>query len=100
MTAVVPNWKMETACLAQARDLEIGLCCLCIGNVAGAGVLLINGRALQREAWLQLYRFEDGSTLCRTGGVRLDFGARRPSRSGAQSRGSNNYHTYHHGRID
>lgn len=58
--------EMEAACLTQARDLGIELCCLRIGNVAGADVLLINGRALQGDARLQLDRFEDGGTPLRS----------------------------------
>ena len=58
--------EMEAACVRQARDLGTELCCLRIGNVAGADVLLINGRALQGDARLQLDRFEDGGTPLRS----------------------------------
>ena len=58
--------EMEAACLAQAQTSGTELCCLRIGNVAGADVLLINGRALQGGARLQLDRFGDGGTPLRS----------------------------------
>jgi len=58
--------EMEAACLAQARASGTELCCLRIGNVAGADVLLINGRALQDGARLQLDQFSDGGTPLRS----------------------------------
>jgi UDP-glucose 4-epimerase len=58
--------KMEAACLAQAQTTGTELCCLRIGNVAGADVLLINGRALKGDARLQLDRFGDGGTPLRS----------------------------------
>ena len=58
--------KMEAVCLAQAQTTRTELCCLRIGNVAGADVLLINGRALQGDARLRLDRFSDGGTPLRS----------------------------------
>lgn len=58
--------EMEAACLVQAQTTGTELCCLRIGNVAGADVLLINGRALQGRARLQLDRFRDGGTPLRS----------------------------------
>lgn len=58
--------EMEAACLAQARELGFDLCCLRIGNVAGADALLLNGRGLHGEARLKLDRFSDGGTPLRS----------------------------------
>lgn len=53
---------MEVACHTQARASGVHLCCLRIGNVAGADALLLNGAALDRGKTLQLDCFSDGGT--------------------------------------
>lgn len=58
--------KMEQACQIQAHALSVGLCCLRIGNVAGADALLINGAALTLDQTLQLDCFADGGTPVRS----------------------------------
>ncbi|MGB5862906.1 MAG: NAD-dependent epimerase/dehydratase family protein [Sulfitobacter sp.] len=58
--------EMEGACHAAARALGIGLCCLRIGNVAGADALLRSGADLVGDARLALDRFLDGSTPVRS----------------------------------
>lgn len=57
---------MEVACHTQARMLECELCCLRIGNVAGADSLLLNGAALGPDERLQLDSFADGGTPVRS----------------------------------
>lgn len=58
--------EMEVACQAQAAAAGIGLCCLRIGNVAGADALLLNGAALAQGARLPLEYFKDGRTPVRS----------------------------------
>jgi len=58
--------EMEQICHAQARELGIELCCLRIGNVAGADALLTNGAALASGEKLHLDCFEDGGTPLRS----------------------------------
>ncbi|WP_335747379.1 NAD-dependent epimerase/dehydratase family protein [Sulfitobacter sp.] len=57
---------MEAACHALAAELGVGLCCLRIGNVAGADALLINGAALAPDEKLRLDTFKDGGTPVRS----------------------------------
>lgn len=57
---------MEEACKVQARKLGLELCCLRIGNVAGADALLLNGAALRQGETLQLDMFADGGTPMRS----------------------------------
>ncbi|NGM44579.1 NAD(P)-dependent oxidoreductase [Rhodobacter sp. SGA-6-6] len=56
---------MEAAC-APWRDRGLEVCCLRIGNVAGADVLLLNGRTASPEAPLRIDRFADGAGPLRT----------------------------------
>lgn len=58
--------EMEEVCAAQARAAGFGLCCLRIGNVAGADALLINGAALAPGEPLRLDHFNDGGTPVRS----------------------------------
>lgn len=58
--------EMEQACQAQAQHAGIELCCLRIGNVAGADALLLNGAALAQGASLTLDQFADGGTPLRS----------------------------------
>lgn len=58
--------EMEGACHTAARALGIGLCCLRIGNVAGADALLRSGANLIGDARLALDCFADGSTPVRS----------------------------------
>lgn len=53
---------METNCLRQAQALGVNLCCLRIGNVAGADALLLNARALPSGQKLALDTFADHCT--------------------------------------
>lgn len=57
---------MEEACAVQARASGVALCCLRIGNVAGADALLCNGAALGTGESLQLDVFADGGTPVRS----------------------------------
>jgi nucleoside-diphosphate-sugar epimerase len=57
---------MEDACHAEANALGIALCCLRIGNVAGADALLRNGAALEEGETLTLDQFADGGTPVRS----------------------------------
>lgn len=57
---------MEQTCLKQANALGIELCCLRIGNVAGADALVCNGTALDQGETLTLDQFEDGGTPIRS----------------------------------
>lgn len=57
---------METQCLAQAQALGITLCCLRIGNVAGADAVLINAQALPPDGKLALDVFPDKKTPLRS----------------------------------
>lgn len=57
---------MEDACLSQAHAAGLDLCCLRIGNVAGADALLLNGVALAQDKTLQLDVFADGGTPLRS----------------------------------
>lgn len=77
---------MEDACHVEADTLEIALCCLRIGNVAGADALLRNGAALKEGETLTLDQFPDGGTPVRSyigphsfGSVLLSL-ARNPAR--------------------
>lgn len=58
--------EMEEVCTAQARAAGLGLCCLRIGNVAGADALLINGAALAAGEYLLLDHFGNGGTPVRS----------------------------------
>lgn len=58
--------EMEARCHALANTLGINLCCLRIGNVAGADALLINGAALGADQRLQIESFTDGGTPLRS----------------------------------
>jgi nucleoside-diphosphate-sugar epimerase len=58
--------EMETACQTRATAAGVHLCCLRIGNVAGADALLRNGAALEVGAKLRLDRFADGGTPLRS----------------------------------
>lgn len=58
--------EMEQACHAHAHSAGIELCCLRIGNVAGADALLLNGAALAQGASLTLDQFADGGTPLRS----------------------------------
>ena len=60
------KWDMEQNCQAQAQALALNLCCLRIGNVAGADALLMNGVALAPGESLKLDCFEDGGTPLRS----------------------------------
>lgn len=57
---------MEDACHAKAEALGIALCCLRIGNVAGADALLRNGAALEEGETLTLDQFADGGIPVRS----------------------------------
>ncbi len=57
---------MEVACRAQALANGIELCCMRIGNVAGADALLSGGVALKPNEKLPLDCFHDGSTPLRS----------------------------------
>jgi nucleoside-diphosphate-sugar epimerase len=57
---------MEHRCLSRAEILGIGLCCLRIGNVAGADALLLNGAALCVGQKLRLDVFADNGTPVRS----------------------------------
>ena len=54
--------EMEQAAQAHAHASGVGLCCLRIGNVAGADALLCNGAALAPGETLTLDYFCDGGT--------------------------------------
>lgn len=58
--------EMEAACQAQAAAAGVALCCLRIGNVAGADALLGNGAALAPDARLRLEVFKDRGTPVRS----------------------------------
>ncbi|MGJ8598174.1 NAD-dependent epimerase/dehydratase family protein [Sulfitobacter sp.] len=58
--------EMEAACQTQAAAAGVALCCLRIGNVAGADALLGNGAALAPGARLQLETFKDRGTPVRS----------------------------------
>lgn len=58
--------EMEAVCGQQAQALGLGLCCLRIGNVAGADALLMNGAALGPQEKLRLDCFSDGGTPLRS----------------------------------
>jgi len=57
---------MEVQCRAQALALGISLCCLRIGNVAGADALLLNAQALADGDALVLDVFAQGGTPVRS----------------------------------
>lgn len=57
---------MEQQSLPLAKALGVGLCCLRIGNVAGADALMCNGFALGDTEKLRLDQFEDGGTPVRS----------------------------------
>jgi len=57
---------MEVACHSLASLSGVRLCCLRVGNVAGADALLLNGAALAPDEKLRLDRFEDGGTPVRS----------------------------------
>lgn len=57
---------MEQVCRAKAGVLGLELCCLRIGNVAGADALLLNAGALRDGQALTLDRFPDGGTPLRS----------------------------------
>ncbi len=57
--------QMEDAC-EDWRSRGLDLCCLRIGNVAGADVLLLNGQTASGDNPLKLDRFADGNGPCRS----------------------------------
>jgi len=58
--------EMEQRCAAAAQTLSLGLCCLRIGNVAGADSLLVNAQNLSKGQRLTLDVFPDGGTPLRS----------------------------------
>ena len=60
------KYEMEQRCAVHARDLGLVLCCLRIGNVAGADALLGNGAALKQGARLRIDSFSGGGTPLRS----------------------------------
>lgn len=57
---------MEQQCAAHAQAVGVRLCCLRIGNVAGADALLGNGAALGAGEALRIDEFADGGTPLRS----------------------------------
>ncbi|MEP3441772.1 MAG: NAD(P)-dependent oxidoreductase [Sulfitobacter sp.] len=60
------KYDMEQRCAVHARDLGLMLCCLRIGNVAGADALLGNGAALKPGERLRIDSFDGGATPLRS----------------------------------
>jgi len=58
--------EMEQVCQSRARAVGRSLCCLRIGNVAGADSLLMNGEVLASDKALWLDCFADGGTPVRS----------------------------------
>lgn len=57
---------MEEVCRTLAKAADIALCCLRMGNVAGADALLANGAKLPPGEKLRLEVFRDGGTPVRS----------------------------------